>query len=678
MSIPSSSARRRNAPNLISPLQRAHGFGVRPASCSAAKSASTARSNSSVRSQISNGNPAIRAVSAASRRALGPQQPWSTPSRCTSRMCEPSTSKPCSCSRHAATEESTPPDIATSTDGMRGGYQRPRRSRGTNAPYRDRMLEARFDDLTGASPSFRLVEPVGVLEATRAGEVVATLEAAEAAAGRGLWVAGFVTYEAAPGLDPALVVRPRDAEDPFEPCPSPGSRCSSAPRRPPSRSPDEEGVPETPPRGRGCRRRPASGTSPPSTGSGSDRGRRDLPGEPHDASPLPRRRGRARAVPRPLLRSAWRLLGLPRPRPVSGALGLARALLRAPRRRDRHQTHEGHGTARPVARRGRAVAERLLGLGEGSSGERDDRGPPPQRPRPLSRTGSVTWARRLPGRALRDRLAAHDDGVGASSKPDAGLADVFRALFPSGSVTGAPKVAHDGDHPRARGLAARGLLRRGRLPGAARIRRSRRADSTSRSARSRSTPSRAPPSTASAAASRGTPTPAPSTRRRWRRRASSPPVVQASSCWRRCGTTPPRVRGTWTRHLRRLAGSADYFGFRYDDDRRSAKRVEKTVASAPPAPCRVRLALGKGGTVPGRVHAARGDAGRRPRVRSMTSRVDPRGRLALPQDVGDDSATRRRGRRHPDADDVVLDQRPRARSRSRRSRTWRRASMAVG
>jgi hypothetical protein len=77
------------------------------------------------------------------------------------------------------------------------------------------MLEARFDDLTGASPSFRLVEPVGVLEATRAGEVVATIEAAEAAAGRGLWVAGFVAYEAAPGLDPALVVRSRDADDPF-------------------------------------------------------------------------------------------------------------------------------------------------------------------------------------------------------------------------------------------------------------------------------------------------------------------------------------------------------------------------------------------------------------------------------------------------------------------------------
>src|SRR5262245_12120924 len=41
------------------------------------------------------------------------------------------------------------------------------------------------------------------------------LEAAEAAAGRGLWVAGFVAYEAAPGLDPDLVVRDRTADDPF-------------------------------------------------------------------------------------------------------------------------------------------------------------------------------------------------------------------------------------------------------------------------------------------------------------------------------------------------------------------------------------------------------------------------------------------------------------------------------
>ena len=77
------------------------------------------------------------------------------------------------------------------------------------------MLEARFDDLTPGGRSFRLVDPVGVLEATRLPEVAPTIAAVEAAAARGLWVAGFVSYEAAPGLDPALEVRPRGADDPL-------------------------------------------------------------------------------------------------------------------------------------------------------------------------------------------------------------------------------------------------------------------------------------------------------------------------------------------------------------------------------------------------------------------------------------------------------------------------------
>jgi hypothetical protein len=54
------------------------------------------------------------------------------------------------------------------------------------------VIEARFDDLTGVSDSFRLVGPVGVLEALRPGEVAGTIEAAERATARGLWVAGFV------------------------------------------------------------------------------------------------------------------------------------------------------------------------------------------------------------------------------------------------------------------------------------------------------------------------------------------------------------------------------------------------------------------------------------------------------------------------------------------------------
>jgi para-aminobenzoate synthetase/4-amino-4-deoxychorismate lyase len=78
------------------------------------------------------------------------------------------------------------------------------------------VIEARFDDLTGEAPSFRLTDPAGVLEATRSDEVGPVLAAAEAAAARGLWVAGFVAYEAAPGLDPSLVVRARDPGDPFD------------------------------------------------------------------------------------------------------------------------------------------------------------------------------------------------------------------------------------------------------------------------------------------------------------------------------------------------------------------------------------------------------------------------------------------------------------------------------
>ena len=78
------------------------------------------------------------------------------------------------------------------------------------------MIEARFDDLVpGSERAFRLVEPVGVIEARRTGEVAGAIEAAESAAARGLWAGGFVAYEAAPGLDPELSIRVRAPDDPF-------------------------------------------------------------------------------------------------------------------------------------------------------------------------------------------------------------------------------------------------------------------------------------------------------------------------------------------------------------------------------------------------------------------------------------------------------------------------------
>ncbi len=78
------------------------------------------------------------------------------------------------------------------------------------------MIEARFDDLVaGAERAFRLAEPVGVIEARRPSEVAGAIDAAGSAAARGLWAAGFVAYEAAPGLDPELSVRVRAPDDPF-------------------------------------------------------------------------------------------------------------------------------------------------------------------------------------------------------------------------------------------------------------------------------------------------------------------------------------------------------------------------------------------------------------------------------------------------------------------------------
>jgi para-aminobenzoate synthetase/4-amino-4-deoxychorismate lyase len=82
------------------------------------------------------------------------------------------------------------------------------------------VIDVRFDDLGRASArSFRLVNPVGTIEARRTEEVAGALAAVEAATERGLWAGGLLSYEAAPGLDPALSVRARDSADPFSDLP---------------------------------------------------------------------------------------------------------------------------------------------------------------------------------------------------------------------------------------------------------------------------------------------------------------------------------------------------------------------------------------------------------------------------------------------------------------------------
>lgn len=78
----------------------------------------------------------------------------------------------------------------------------------------------RFDDLSPGGPgSFGLLEPVGEMVARRIEDVVPVVAAAEEAARAGAWVAGFVSYEAAPAFNPVLTVRPPGLHDPMRDVP---------------------------------------------------------------------------------------------------------------------------------------------------------------------------------------------------------------------------------------------------------------------------------------------------------------------------------------------------------------------------------------------------------------------------------------------------------------------------
>lgn len=67
-------------------------------------------------------------------------------------------------------------------------------------------MQVRFDDLV-TGESLALVEPLRTIEAAKPAEVLSAIAEAEAAAREGHHVAGFVCYEAAPAFDSALVTR---------------------------------------------------------------------------------------------------------------------------------------------------------------------------------------------------------------------------------------------------------------------------------------------------------------------------------------------------------------------------------------------------------------------------------------------------------------------------------------
>ncbi len=77
-------------------------------------------------------------------------------------------------------------------------------------------MSVRFDDLTpGSEHSFRFVDRVEVLVAHTLDEIGPLIESIDAATSGGLWAAGYLSYEAAPAFDSNLQVRTRDTDDPF-------------------------------------------------------------------------------------------------------------------------------------------------------------------------------------------------------------------------------------------------------------------------------------------------------------------------------------------------------------------------------------------------------------------------------------------------------------------------------
>jgi para-aminobenzoate synthetase/4-amino-4-deoxychorismate lyase len=511
------------------------------------------------------------------------------------------------------------------------------------------MLEARFDDLTGASPSFRLVEPVGVLEATRAGEVVETLEAAEAAAGRGLWVAGFVSYEAAPGLDPDLVVRSREPDDPLAGLPLAWFAMFERAEETTLPLPRDDGVAAAP-----------EGTWVPTTPrdryeSSVDRIRELIAaGETYQVNHTMRLRSRVEGDPRGLYRD----LSYAQRGAFSAYLDLGRYRILSASPELFFELSDGGIVTKPMkgtAPRGRwpeedrAVAERLLASVKDRAENamvvdlvRNDLGR-------ISRTGSVTWADVF--QVERYETVWHlTTTVSAVLDAGVGLASVFRGLFPSGSVTGAPKVrtmeiiSELEDSPRGIYCGAVGYL----AP----------AGSGHPRARFNVAIRTVTVDTASGTAEYGVGggiTWDSDAEAEYEEAVAKTRVLTA----RRPGfelletmrhDAADGVRHL-DRHLQRLSESADYFGFGYDETE-VREAVEKSVASAPATPSRVRLALAKDGTA---------------RVVCTPLASDPDVvRVALddvpqdPRDVFLFHKTSRRERyeearaRHPDADDVLL------------------------
>ncbi|MEN8234494.1 MAG: chorismate-binding protein [Actinomycetota bacterium] len=78
------------------------------------------------------------------------------------------------------------------------------------------MTQARLDQFTPSDGrSMEFFDPVRIVETDRVEDVVAALDEAEAATREGLWAVGFVSYEAAPAFNPRYEVLRRRPDEPL-------------------------------------------------------------------------------------------------------------------------------------------------------------------------------------------------------------------------------------------------------------------------------------------------------------------------------------------------------------------------------------------------------------------------------------------------------------------------------
>ena len=303
------------------------------------------------------------------------------------------------------------------------------------------MTEARFDDLTrGAERAFQMVRPVGVVEARRPLEVPDALDSLEGATERGLWAAGFVSYEAAPGLDRDLRVCLRNSDDPFADLPLLWFALFEGPEDRPLLEAPGEAQPE-----------PAESSWCPSV----DRAHYDAAieqihdhiaaGDLYQVNHTLRLRARIRDDQHDLYRD----LCLAQ-RSAYGAYlntGRHRVLSASPElffriEEDRITTRPMKGTA-PRGRwddEDRLMAQRLLASEKDRAENamivdllRNDLGR-------IAEPGSVCVARMFEPERY-ETVWQLTSTIVARLRRGLRLSEIFRALFPSGSVTGAPKVA---------------------------------------------------------------------------------------------------------------------------------------------------------------------------------------------------------------------------------------------